>query len=70
MEKVPGRAIGKREHITLMCMGEFAVASPTFTRTDMVKQIYREFGVENEFVIGVQAGPPFKAWFTGMKYVS
>jgi len=35
----------------------------------MVKQIYKEFGIHDEYVVGVQVGPPFKAWFTGMEYV-
>ena len=53
-----------------MCPGSFAVASPTFTRTDMVKQIYKQFGIHEEYVVGVQVGPPFKVWFTGMEYIS
>jgi len=53
-----------------MCPGLFAIASSGFTHTDMVKQIYKQFGIYNEYVVGVQAGPLFKAWFTGMEYVS
>ena len=36
----------------------------------MVNQIYGQFGIYNEYVVGVEAGPPFKAWYTGMEYVS
>ena len=33
----------------------------------MVKRIYTEFGMETEYVVGVENGPAFKAWFTGME---
>jgi len=36
----------------------------------MIRQIYKEFSIHNEYVVGVQVGPPFKASFTGMRYVS
>ena len=69
-EKGPGKGSANRENITIMCPGLFAIASSGFTHTDMVKQIYKQFGIYNEYVVGVQAGPLFKAWFTGMEYVS
>lgn len=68
--KGPGKGAAKRENITLMCPGLFPIVSPTFTRADMVKQLYRQFGIQEEYVVGVQAGPPFKVWFSGMEYVS
>ena len=67
-EKGHGKGAPKRENITLMCPGSFPVASPTFTRTEMVEQIYKQFGIYEEYIVGVQAGPPFKVWFTGMEY--
>ena len=69
MAKGTAKGAMKRENITLMCPGSFAIASSTFTRTDMVKQIYQQFGIHNEYVVGVQVGPPIKVWFTGMEYV-
>lgn len=60
----------KRENTSHLCSGSFAIASPTFTRADMVRLIYKELGIDNEYVVGVQVGPPFKASFTGMRYVS
>ena len=60
MEKGPGKGATKQGNITLMCPGSFTIASPTFTRTDMVKQIYKQFGIHEEYVVGVQVGPPFK----------
>ena len=57
----------KRDSVTLFCNGRFPFASPTFTRVDMVKCIYTEFGMETEYVVGVENGPTFKAWFTGME---
>ena len=68
-EKGPGKGSAKRLNINLMCPGSFPIAAPNFTQTDMVNQIYRQFGVHEEYVVGVQVGPPFKAWFTGMEYV-
>ena len=59
----------KRENVTLMCPGSFTIASPSFTRADMVKQMYKQFGIHNEYVVGVRVGPPIKVWFTGMEYV-
>ena len=67
--KGPGKGAAKRENITLMCPGLFPIALPTFTRADMVKQVYRQFGIHEEYVVGVQVGPPFKVWFSGMEYV-
>lgn len=69
-EKGHGKGASKRENVTLMCPGSFPIPSPTFTRTTMVEQIYKQFGICEEYIVGVQAGPPFKAWFTGMEYVS
>jgi len=70
MEKGPGKGAVKRVNVTLMCPSSFPIASPTFTHMDMVRQVYKEFGIHDEYVIGVQVGPPFKTWFTGMEYVS
>ena len=69
MEKPMGKGSGKRESATYLCAGRYPFTSPTFTRTNMIKLIYTEFGVEAEYVVGVESGPPFKAWFTGMEYV-
>ena len=67
LEKATGKGSAKRESVSFFCSGRFPIASPTFTRTDMVKQIYTEFGIEAEYVVGVENGPAFKAWFTGME---
>jgi len=53
-----------------MCSGAFAIASPTFTRAEMVRLIYKEFCIHDDYLVGVRVGPPFKASFTGMRYVS
>ena len=66
-EKGSGKGAAKRGNVTLMCSGSFPIASSAFTRTDMVNLIYREFEVHEEYVVGVQVGPPFKVWFTGME---
>jgi len=67
VEKAAGRGSGKHVSDTYFCNGRYPFASPTFTRADMVKRIYNEFGVAAEYVIGVESGPAFKAWFTGME---
>ena len=66
-EKTTGKGPAKRESVTFFCNGRFPFASPTFTRTDMVKLIYAEFGIETEYVVGVENGPVFKTWFTRME---
>ena len=67
VEKITPKGITKKhESITSFCNGRFPFASPTFTRTDMIKRIYSKFGMENEYVVGVEVGPAFKAWFTGI----
>jgi len=67
MEKGVGKGSAKSKSVTFFCNGRFPFASPTFTRTDMIKHIYTEFGMETEYVVGVENGPAFKAWFTGME---
>ena len=36
----------------------------------MVRLIYKEFCIHDDYLVGVRVGPPFKASFTGMRYVS
>lgn len=33
----------------------------------MVNHIYTEFSMENDYIVGVENGPAFKAWFTSME---
>ena len=67
LEKTVGKGAPKSKSATFLCTGRFPFASPVFTRADMVKHIYTEFGMETEYVVGVENGPAFKAWFTGME---
>lgn len=66
LEKATGKGSTKRESVTFFCNGRFPLASPSFTRADIVKCVYSELGMETEYVVGVENGPAFKAWFTGM----
>ncbi|KAF9778350.1 hypothetical protein BJ322DRAFT_1114163 [Thelephora terrestris] len=66
VEKPIGKGAAKCKSATFFCTGRFPFASPAFTQADMVKRIYTEFGMETEYLVGVENGPAFKAWFTGM----
>lgn len=62
-----GKGTTKCKSFTVLCNGQFPFALPTFTWTKMVNHIYTEFSMENDYIVGVENGPAFKAWFTGME---
>ena len=67
LEKAIGKGSAKRESVTFFGNGRFPFAPPLFTRADMVKCIYTKFSIKAEYLVGVENGPAFKAWFTGME---
>jgi hypothetical protein len=67
VEKPQGKGAAKRSLVTSLCTGCFPFASPAYAPADMVKCIYAEFSMETKYVVGVESGPVFKAWFTGIE---
>lgn len=47
---------------------QFEVLAPSFSRRDLVRVAYEAIGVEDHYVIGMEAGPPVTAHWVGTWY--